>query len=219
MTRFLASVLLAILFFLPGPASSSEGGDGIDRAKAALASNPGDAGLRRELGIAYYRAGNDFWAVKVLSGLVEENAADCATRAWLGLALLRRAFPEQALASVDADAARACEGPDLMRVLMVRAMALAALGRDADTDAALRQAASSKAGYDGDVKALPGLKRRLAPDSVPDVAWSVEIGGGYTSNARMGSATDSASEDDGGAPMTSVDARVQIGRASCRERV
>lgn len=210
MRRCLAIIFVAVVLAASSAVRASEGDSGVERAKRALASNPDDFQLRLELGIAYYRAGNDFWAVRVLSAVVDDHQDDCAARSWLGLALLRRAFPRQALESVDAKVTAQCRGPDLTRVLMVRAMALAALNRMKDVDSALRQAALSKEGYDSDVKALPGLKRRLLPDSLSDVTWSFEIGAGYTSNARMGSAVDSTGDDDGGSPMTTVDARVRL---------
>lgn len=188
-------------------AFANEGGD-IGELKAALAASPGDRDLKLRLGRAYYQAGNDFWAVRTLSELIEAAPDDCEARAWLGLAYLRRAFPDQALSTVEYER---CSDAGLTRLKMVKALALKASGRFEAADRMVQEASAARIGFRSDVEGLPALRRRVNPARTPEVAWSLEIGGGYTSNAAMGAATDqAASGSDEQSGLMTVDARVRL---------
>ncbi len=186
---------------------AAEGGD-IGELKAALAASPGDRDLKLRLGMAYFEAGNDFWAVRTLSELIEATPDDCEARAWLGLAYLRRAFPDQALSTVDFEG---CSDSGLTRLKMVKALALKASGRFEAADRMVHEASVARFGFRSDVEGLPALRRRVNPASTPEVSWSLEVGGGYTSNAAMGAATDqAASGSDEQSGLMTVDARVRL---------
>jgi len=198
---------LFLLACLSAPAAGAEIDD-VAALKAELEQNPVDPATKRRLGIAYYRAGNDFWAIRTLDGVVRDVPADCEARAWLGLAYLRRAFPEQALATVRFGG---CAGPAAFRLRMIESLAERAAGRAENADSLLADVSALERGWAGDVEGLPAVRRRVNPDHVPDVAWTLEFGGGYSSNAVMGAATDEAAAADGGASALAMfDARVRL---------
>lgn len=200
-------MILAVVLMVAGPASAGEP-DQVSELKAALDESPGDPVLTRRLGIAYFNAGNDFWAIRTLTGVLADNPGDCEARAWLALSYLRRAFPDEALAVARTGT---CEGPALLRLRMVEALALKAAGQSETADRLLSDAMTLADGWTGDVAAAPAVRRRVNPEYVPEVSWSLETGGGYTSNAMTGAATDQAATggDERSALMT-VDARVRL---------
>lgn len=172
--------------------------------KDALVAFPGDASLTVLLGAAYLAAGNDFWAIRTLSRRVAEAPEDCAARAWLAWAYLGQAGLDQAL---DAAIDPGCQGPDAGRLAMVRALVAGNRGDGVAADDALRAARKVSALWPSDRDALGAVTRRALPDGMPELSWRLEVAGGYTSNALLGSPSDplSGSVRDGRSALGQTD--------------
>lgn len=167
----------------------------VEVLKAGLAAHPDDPRLPLLLAHAYLQADNPFWAIKTLQVRRTADPSDCGARALLAWVYLKQAALGEATAVLAEPGCSAeTAGPDGARLALVAAHVQAYEGR-ADDAAALIRAARSGAAYDEDRAALPALRRRLEPDGLPDLTWRVEVGGGYTTNALLGSPTDAASRD------------------------
>lgn len=158
--------------------------------KAAVGTWPDDGDLSVLLGAAYLAAGNRFWAIRTLTRRVQEAPGDCEARAFLAWAHLGQADLE---AAIDAAGDPGCSGPDGGRLAMVRGLIHGARGdRDAAAEALFAARRTARL-WPEDRRALPAVTRRALPDGLPEWSWRLEIAGGYTSNALLGSPTDPAS--------------------------
>lgn len=183
--------------------SRGEAARAVEVLKAGVAALPGDGDLQIALGAAYLAAGNAFWAIRTLSQRLAAAPGDCAARAWLAWAYLGQAGLDQAW---DAAADPGCTGPDAGRLALVRAIIAGARGdRNAAADA-LREARSARTVWPRDRAALTAVTRQALPDGLPELSWRLEVAGGYTSNALLGSPTDPASG-------VALDGRSVIGQA------
>lgn len=205
MTR--ATPLLSCLLALPAWSRALADdcpGDAIASARASatigdvasvkdlVARCPGDARLKTLLGVAYAHAGNPFWAVRTLRARLDEDPSDCAARAWLAWVHFRQAALDEARETL-AGGFEACGEADRARLLALRALVADAEGRPGEAARDIVEARFATSVWPSDARALPALAERLFPDGVADLAWRVEVLGGYTSNALLGSPTDPAS--------------------------
>ena len=170
--------------------ASGDGAGAVTLLKEAVARVPDDPDLPVALGAAYLAVGNHFWAIRTLSRRVEAAPEDCAARAWLAWAYLEQAGLD---AAMDASVATDCTGPDRARLAMVRALVASARGDQDGAADAIRDARAAAALWPSDRTALSGVIRTALPDGLPELAWRLEVAGGYTSNALLGSPTDPAS--------------------------
>ncbi len=163
-----------------------------------------DTGLRRLLGIAYLRVGNGIWALRTLEAVVVDHPDDCESRAWLARAHLERASLPGLDAALDAPAC-SMRGPAATRMDLLRTLAEGTRGGDAG--AALDAARRRLVAWPEDRDAFAPVAHRAAPDALPDLAWRVEVSGGWTSNAWMASATEdpAIAGRDGRSPFVATD--------------
>ena len=169
-------------------AGDAEGALGL--LKDAVGRSPLDGDLVVALGAAYLKAGNAFWAIRTLSQRVADAPDDCAARAWLAWAYLGQAGLD---AAMEASELPQCPPPDRARLAMVRALVAGARGDRDRAVAAIREARASAQMWPSDRLAFTRVTRTALPDSLPELAWRLEVGAGYTSNALLGSPTDPAS--------------------------
>lgn len=159
-----------------------------------LKADAGAPGRERALLLAkgYLASGNDFWAVRSLSPLLELDERDCEVRSWLAFVALRQKDPASALEQVAQAECRA--GPRFARLRLVEALALRADGRADEARAAIDAAAAEKVGYPEDLVALDALRPVVDPGYIPPVSLRVELAGLWTTNAFAGSPTDPLSQ-------------------------
>jgi tetratricopeptide (TPR) repeat protein len=98
----------------------------------AMARDPLSVGVHNNLGLAFYYAGRLPEAEAALRRLLELSPGIAAGQAHLSKVLLARGQPEAALASIEK------ESSDVWRMIILP-LAYYALGRQADSDAALRE--------------------------------------------------------------------------------
>jgi hypothetical protein len=165
---------------------------------------PGSRPIQLLLGASYLRVGNDFWAIRTFGKLVETSPADCEARLWLAWAYLRQAALDrawEALGRLECD----LPGPLGTRYRLMRAL-VAEQRRDRSTATTeIERVRRADAAYESDRRALSNLIRQILPHEMPDLTWRVELGGGYTTNALMGSPTD--------APAAGVSGKSPVGVA------
>jgi hypothetical protein len=141
------------------------------------------------LGASYLRVGNDFWAIRTLGKLVLASPADCEARLWLAWAYLRQAALDPAWEALGRPE---CDVPDPLgtRFRLVRALVAKQRQDVAVATTEIERVRRAETAYAADRAALSRLVRHILPHELPDLTWRVELGGGYTTNALMGSPTD-----------------------------
>ncbi len=205
---WLAIVLLTPAFAAAAPAPA-EPSAAVARARAALAEGRPDEArellkqavaawpeareARLLLAATYLTLQNAAWGVRTLSGWLEAHPTDCEARTLLAWAYLALGSSHAAASALEG----ACPDPgplqpraDLLRALVAHASD----GADAAPTrrAAYDRARGAPAAYPADRDALRALGRVLAPERLDDLSWSVDVSGGYTTDARLGAPSDPA---------------------------
>jgi len=156
---------------------------------------PESRAVGKALGAAYFHAGNEFWAIRIFSSLVEADNNDCGARAWLAWIFLQQAALDAAGDALDNEACASGKRPEAARFLAVRALLADSRGDKKAAMEDVRAARKKDTAWPGDREALRTLPNLIYPHSVPEVSARLESRYGYTSNALMGSAVDTAGED------------------------
>jgi hypothetical protein len=146
------------------------------------------------LAAAYLAEENVAWAVRVLDGWRAAHPDDDEARTLLAWAHVELGTPDAAAPALDG----ACPQPGPLRA---RANLLRALVAHAANDAparrdAYRAARGAPTAWPGDRDAIATLGRVLDPERLDDVAWTVDVGVGYATNARLGAPADPAKGSD-----------------------
>ncbi len=171
--------------------------DAIERAKALVASRPGDPALARLLAGLYEDAGNRFWAQRTLHAALERHPDDCETRSWLAWLHVQEGdldLAEERLSEPGCPAS--AEGR--ARWALIRAGILGAREDTKGRAAAVGEAGASEHMYSEDRPVWQALKRR-DPGWLPPVELRLESLIGYTSNASAGLPLSKAGPERGGA--------------------
>ena len=162
----------------------------VELLKAVVEAGANDREVRLLLAIAYWRSENRFWAIRTLNGLVSDDPRDCESNLWLGWIYLQTVALGEAKAAL---AAAACDDdpPRLTRKIIMQA--LVALGQEEADEARrlVRRAVHQPERFEQDEAVLSSLAAYHLGHR-PEVQWRVELSGGYTSNALMGSPDDPA---------------------------
>lgn len=170
--------------------ASGEAIRAVEVLKEGVAHLPEDGDLKVLLGAAYLAAGNAFWAIRTLSLRVAESPQDCAARAWLAWAYLGQAGLD---AAMEATQESVCSGPDGGRLALVRALIAGARGDRDKAYEALWEARTQERLWPTDRQSFSAVARQALPDGLPEFSSRLEVAGGYTTNALLGSPTDPAS--------------------------
>lgn len=177
--------------------------------KEGVARFPAEGDLAVLLGAAYLESGNVFWAIRTLLRRVTEVPEDCAARAWLAWAYFVQASLSDA---AEVAHGKGCEGPEGARLALVRALVEGARGDRDAAETAMWEARGASAAWPADRSAWAAVVRRALPDHVFDLEWRLEVAGGYTSNALLGSPTDpvSGSVREGGSALGQTDLQARF---------
>jgi hypothetical protein len=141
------------------------------------------------LGVAQLRSAQPLWAVDTFSRRLEQAPDDCEARTWLAWAWLGFAAVDEALAVVQ-EGDCATRDPWAARVSLLRAFAAQSAGDDETARRELEAARRTDSAFAADIEALAGFRRQTIPDRLDELAWRIDFGAGYTSNALLGSPTD-----------------------------
>jgi hypothetical protein len=200
----LATIFLCALA-APAWAQDSPSASEIPRLKEAIKREPLREELRLMLARAYLRDGNDFWALRTLTAAAEMDPRDCNLGLWMAWIQIRLGALDNARTLLGGACAR--WEPDRARALLLRAMAEQRAGGKDEAVALLEQARQAAMAYAEDREALGLLSRQLDTAYLPPLQGRVDIGLGFTSNARAGSPTDPASAgEDASSPMAQLTA-------------
>ena len=159
---------------------------------------------------SYFAAGNHFWAIKTLNAWLSLHPGSCAVATWLSFIQLQQAnLPEaqQALAAMKCDPA----SPAATRALLVQSILRLASSDPEGARDALEQARGQATLYQADREALETLSRSILADERPEFRWQLELRGGYTSNALLGSPNDPVlAGKEGATPLFAEDLWIAI---------
>jgi hypothetical protein len=164
----------------------------IERLKAALEEHPGDRGLSLMLARAYLLDDNLFWAERTVITALDAKPGDPELLAWLAAIHLRQGDPELATEDLDSDRAPA-DDPLRTRWRLLEASLARLEGNESSARSEVDLAAAGDAIYPEDVPALLALRSSLDPWWSPVLTGTLDVGGGWTSNALAGSPTDPGS--------------------------
>ncbi|MBI5487198.1 MAG: hypothetical protein HY905_07685 [Deltaproteobacteria bacterium] len=146
------------------------------------------------LGAAQLRSAEPLWAIDTFSRRLEQAPDDCEARTWLAWSWLQFAAVEEAEAVLD-EGECGERDPWAARVDLLRAFALRSADDDPGAREQLEAARRRDEAFPADLDALDGFLRSVAPDRLPELAWRIDIAGGYTTNALLGAPTDPAHAD------------------------
>lgn len=163
--------------------------DSIELLKPLFTAHPGDTGLATALSGAYLADGNSFWALRTLMIAHEIVPNDCLVRSWIAwvhitqgdfdLAREKLAEPGCPRAPAEVSRWRLLEG------------FMAKSEEDAESaKRALDEVDEAGTVFSSDKALWSYLDEFYDPNRPDALEWSVELSGGYTSNARAGSPTD-----------------------------
>jgi tetratricopeptide (TPR) repeat protein len=164
--------------------------DAVGLLEAAAEALPESGAIQVLLGVAYLRAGRQLWAIDAFARRLEQDPADCEARAWLAWTWLGQAALDEARALLDEGDCAAAPGPGGTRVLMLRILAEHYAGETEAARAVLGRIRARDEAYAADREALAGLVRTVVPDRFEDLSWRLDVGGGYATNALLGSPVD-----------------------------
>lgn len=202
----LASVLVLLLLFpaeLPADPCENEecavglaGGllaeglaeEALTYLKEQAAAFPGSGRLHTLLAVAYSALGNHAWAIRTLTGWLEEHPEDCEARTWLAWSYLQLGEVREPLEHLP-DSACSKEGSLETRAHLLRALLLHSAGRDG-AEEELGKARGSREAFTADRAALGTLSRIIEPYRLSDLSWGVEVHAGFTTNALLGAPND-----------------------------
>lgn len=170
---------------------------------------PEDRDIALLLGISYLRGQNTLWAIRTLLAYLARWPDDCEARAWLAWAYMDRAALDEAWETAKVEG---CEGESGARLALVRALVAKARGNEGDGALALFKAKGARKMWPKDREAFSDVLRQAAPSVPRELAYKVEVVGGYTTNALLGSPTDpkSGSVKKGESPIGQADAWVRL---------
>lgn len=143
---------------------------------------------------AYAAADNKFWAMRSLSDYLDGNPQDCEVATWLAWLYIGLADLDEAQTILDEIQ---CTGNDR---LSARRAALAAYiaqtrGLSEEAQSSLAVAQKAEVLWPEDRSLIDKLETDLGLSAPAPLFVRAEIGGGYTTNALLGSPTDSAGQD------------------------
>ncbi|MBI5502189.1 MAG: hypothetical protein HY907_18235 [Deltaproteobacteria bacterium] len=188
-----------------------------DRAEEAarwlaeqLEAFPDSGPIQILLGAAQLRSAEPLWAIDTFSRRLEQAPDDCEARTWLAWSWLQFAAVEEAQAVLD-EGECGDRDPWAARIDLLRAFALRSADDDAGAREHLETARRRDEAFPADIAALDGLLRAVAPDRLPELAWRIDLTGGYTTNALLGAPTDPSHEDiETGSPMVATDVWMRL---------
>ncbi|MCU0661201.1 MAG: hypothetical protein MUC50_02625, partial [Myxococcota bacterium] len=162
--------------------------------KASLELHRDEMALHFLLARAYLRDGNDFWALRTLTTLLQLHPEDCEPLLWMAWIELKQGAVERARESLFA--AHCLSGtPAATR----KALLLASLEQQGNQPELARthltDARKMERIYKEDRAALDQLTAHLDPGYVCPFSGKLDLALGWASNATAGSPTDPASED------------------------
>jgi hypothetical protein len=150
---------------------------------------PESGPLQVLLGAAQLESGQPLWAVDTFSRRLEQAPDDCEARAWLAWSWLQLAAVGEVEAVLDGGDC-ADRDPWAARFALLRAYAARSADDDAQARRELETARRRDEALPGDIEALEGFFRDVAPDRLEELAWRIDLAGGYTTNALLGAPTD-----------------------------
>lgn len=162
--------------------------DARDGLKPLVAADPEARTAHLLLAAAYLAEDNVAWAVRVLDAWLAAHASDCEARTLLAWAHVALGTPDAATPALDG----ACPepGPLRSRADLLRALVAHAAEQPEARRAAYRHARAAPVAYPADRDAIRALGRVLDPERQDDLTWTVDVAGGYTTNARLGAPSD-----------------------------
>ena len=147
---------------------------------------------------AYLDVGNDFWAIRVLHGLMQESE-DCSAHLWLAFANIRQGALDEGCAVLEK---AGCEegSPLEVRRLLLEVLIASTAGEREEGMGPLMEAARAELAFPEDVEAFRALRPAVEEGYVRPISGRMELHSGWTSNAMAGSPIDPAA--DGGPPAS-----------------
>ncbi len=163
--------------------------EAIELLKPLLSDHPGDTALATALARAYLADGNSFWALRTLMTALDAAPGDCALRSWIAWVHISEG---------DFDLARDRLGepgcprtpPEQSRWQLLEGFMASSEGDTQAAKRALDEVAEAGAIFGADEALWSYLDEIHDPGRRAPLEWAVELGAGYTSNARAGSPVD-----------------------------
>jgi len=169
-----------------------------DRNEAALSylkeearARPDSGRLQVLLAVAYLRNDNAVWAVRTLVRRVSSHPDDCEALTWLAWSKIRLSLFDDVASLLEGEACLD-RSAAATRILLLRSLGAHHAGRHDEAKADIRRAGAQDEAYTADRKAMPSLSRVVDPTRLAELSWWLELSGGATSNALLGTPKDVA---------------------------
>lgn len=154
-----------------------------------LPTFPESGPIQTLLGVAYFESGQPLWAVDSLARRLQQDVSDCEARSWLAWVFFQdSALPEtqELLQSDDC----VDGGPMAARFFALRSLLATSQLESELAETELENARGQDSAFDSDRDAIQTLSWLLFPNRLQELTWRIVAGGGYATNALMGSPTD-----------------------------